>query len=91
MLEQIAEVLVTYAEHLPLTLRQIFYRLVARYGYEKTERAYKRLGNLLNMARRARRIDMDAIRDDGLVWQRPFFSVKIGRIGLSIRRQGRVP
>ena len=32
-----------YEEHLTLTLRQVFYRLVAAYGYEKTERAYQNL------------------------------------------------
>jgi hypothetical protein len=35
------------------------------YEYEKTEQAYKRLGEILNTARRARLIDMDMIRDDG--------------------------
>ena len=57
--------LAEYAEQLPLTLRQIFYRMVGAYGYEKTEQAYERLGETLNKARRARVIGMDAIRDDG--------------------------
>jgi hypothetical protein len=52
---------------LPLALRQIFYRLVGAYFYEKTQRAYERLGEALNKARRARLIDMDVIRDDGFV------------------------
>jgi hypothetical protein len=71
LLEQVDEVLATYATQLPLTLRQIFYRLVARYAYERTERSYKRLGELLNSARRARRIPMSHIRDDGFVRRAP--------------------
>ena len=31
------------ADHLSLTIRQIFYRLVGAHGYEKTEQAYDRL------------------------------------------------
>jgi hypothetical protein len=65
LLEQVRRVLLEYAEYLPLTLRQIFYRLVGAHGYEKTERAYDRLGEHLNRARRARLISMDDIRDDG--------------------------
>src|SRR5262245_5088760 len=65
LLDQGRSVLTEYAEHLPLTLRQIFYRLVGAHGYEKTENAYERLGEHLNRARRARLIGMDSIRDDG--------------------------
>jgi hypothetical protein len=65
LIEKTRAVLADYAAQLPLTIRQIFYRLVGADGYEKTEQAYKRLGELLNKARRARLIDMDAIRDDG--------------------------
>jgi hypothetical protein len=64
-------VLDEYSAHLPLTLRQIFYRLVARFEYEKTELAYKRLGDLLVHARRGKVIAMDAIRDDGFVYRAP--------------------
>ena len=55
-----------YEDYLPLTVRQIFYRLVGAYGFEKTERAYERLGNHLVRARRAQIIRFDAIRDDGV-------------------------
>jgi hypothetical protein len=58
-------VLAEYVDHLPLTLRQIFYRLVGAHGYEKTEPAYERLCEHLNRARRSKRIPMDVIRDDG--------------------------
>lgn len=51
---------------LPLTLRQIFYMMVSQHDYDKTEKAYKRLCETMNKARRAQMIDMDSIRDDGL-------------------------
>jgi hypothetical protein len=65
LIEQSNAVLDDYAERVSLTVRQIFYRLVGAYRYEKTEQAYKRLVELLNKARRTRLIDMDVIRDDG--------------------------
>jgi hypothetical protein len=65
LLAQVDLVLTEYVDHLPLTLRQIFYRLVGAHGYEKTELAYDRLCEHLNRARRARLIPMDVIRDDG--------------------------
>lgn len=67
LLDQVQQVLATYSNLLPLTGRQIFYRLVATTGYDKTEPAYKRLLELLNRARRARIIEMAAIRDDGVI------------------------
>jgi hypothetical protein len=65
LLEQVRAVLGEYENYLPLTIRQIFYRLVGAHDYEKTERAYDRLCEHLNRARRARIISMDVIRDDG--------------------------
>lgn len=47
----------------PLTLRQIHYQFVARDWYENTQQNYKRLGNVLDAARKAGRIDWDAIDD----------------------------
>ena len=67
LLGQVEEILAEYADHLPLSVRQIFYRLVGRFDYEKTENAYERLSDKLVRARRARLIDFDAIRDDGVV------------------------
>jgi hypothetical protein len=64
LLDQVRGVLDEYEDYLPLTIRQIFYRLVGAHEYEKTERAYARLCEHLNRARRARLISMDAIRDD---------------------------
>src|SRR5262252_4762273 len=63
LLDQVRGVLDEYEDYLPLTIRQIFYRLVGAYEYEKTEQAYNRLCEHLNRARRARLIDMRAIRD----------------------------
>lgn len=67
LLEQVNEILEEYAAYLPLTVRQIFYRLVGAYEFEKTEKAYNRLGEHLVRARRARLIPFNYIRDDGVV------------------------
>lgn len=67
LMGQVADVLEAYREHLPLTVRQVFYRLVAEVGYDKTERAYARLADHLVRARRARVVAFEAIRDDGVV------------------------
>ena len=69
LLDQVRGVLDEYVDHLPLTIRQIFYyRLVGAYEYEKSDRAYQRLIEHLNRARRSRNrahnIPMDVIRDD---------------------------
>jgi hypothetical protein len=66
LLDAVLEELTEYAEQLPLTIRQIFYRLVGRDLIDKTEAGYGRLVELCNRARRARVIDMEAIRDDGV-------------------------
>jgi hypothetical protein len=66
-LDDVLNVLAVYANQLPLSLRQVFYVLVGRHGYDKTEQAYSRLGELINRARRAGYISWDAIRDDGTV------------------------
>lgn len=63
--DRVHEILADYLQ--ALTIRQIFYRLVGKYAFEKTERSYKRLGEHLNRARRAGLIPWDAIRDDGNV------------------------
>ncbi len=71
LIEQIHGVLDEYAVYLPLTLRQIFYRLVSNGALGKTERDYARLCELANRARRAQLIPFDAIRDDGLTRREP--------------------
>jgi hypothetical protein len=62
----VREVLAEYEGQLPLTLRQVFYRLVASRGYDKTEQAYGRLGETLNRARRAGLVPFEHVRDDGV-------------------------
>jgi hypothetical protein len=71
LLDQVRAVILEYDDYLPLTLRQVFYRLVGAHSYDKTERAYERLGECLVRARRSRIIPMDAIRDDGGTVIRP--------------------
>jgi len=66
LMYQVRQILEEYRDHLPLTARQIFYRLVAAYGYPKTENAAKNLGDHLTRARRAEMIPFDYIRDDGI-------------------------
>lgn len=65
VVSQALDVIDEYRDHLPLTVRQIFYRLVGSRGYDKTEKAYKRLGEYLVRARRAGIVPFHAIRDDG--------------------------
>lgn len=60
------EVLAQYRDYWPLSVRQIFYRLVADYDYEKTESGYNRLTGYLSRARRAGLLEWKAIRDGGL-------------------------
>jgi hypothetical protein len=65
LVRDVQAVLADFSEHLPLTIRQIFYRLVATRGFDKTEGAYSRLCETVNRARRAGLIHFAAIRDDG--------------------------
>jgi hypothetical protein len=46
-----------------LTLRQIYYQLVARGSIPNTERSYKNIGSLVNSGRLAGMIDWDAVVD----------------------------
>jgi len=64
-------ILEEYQAHLPLTIRQVFYRLVGVYGYPKDENAYERLCNALNRARRAGYIRFEDLRDDGISVMQP--------------------
>lgn len=65
LVAQVQGVLDEYSAHLPLTVRQVFYRLVGTQGFDKTERAYARLCETVNRARRARLLPFAAFRDDG--------------------------
>lgn len=77
LLDQVAAVLEEYAAYLPLTIRQVFYRLVGAHGYPKDDRAYGRLCEMMVRARRAELIPFDAIRDDGVseYWPAGFHGV----------------
>ncbi|OYW52883.1 MAG: hypothetical protein B7Y80_19350 [Hyphomicrobium sp. 32-62-53] len=65
LVASVREVLQEYRQHLLLTVRQVFYRLVGTQDYAKTETAYGRLCETVNRARRAGLIDFGDIRDDG--------------------------
>jgi hypothetical protein len=65
VLDQVNDVLHEFSAYLPMTARQVFYRLVGAHDFDKTERAYKRLLEYLNRARRAGMVSWSAIRDDG--------------------------
>lgn len=65
VVEQVVAVLEEYRGQLPVTGRQIFYRLVAEHGLEKSEQAYERIGRVLTMGRRSGLIPWASIRDDG--------------------------
>ncbi len=66
VLQQVGRVLEEYRDYLPMTNRQIFYRLVGAFGYPKTERGYANLCEYLSRARRAGVIPFEHIRDDGI-------------------------
>lgn len=71
LLARVDFVLAEYERYLPLTVRQIFYRLVGAYRYDKTDNAYGRLCEHLNRARRAERIPFSTIRDGGTTLAEP--------------------
>lgn len=48
-----------------LSVRQLYYQLVARGKVENTERSYKRVASIINDARLAGMLDWDAIEDRG--------------------------
>ena len=65
LVQQVRKVLTLFRAYLPVTIRQVFYRLVSTVGYPKDEKSYSRLCDILNRARRAGLIDWDDFRDDG--------------------------
>lgn len=65
ILGKVLEIIDREAAYLPLTNRQVFYRMVALFGYKKTENAYASLCEKINRGRRVGLIPWDAIRDDG--------------------------
>jgi hypothetical protein len=71
VLDQALAIINEYVAQWPLTLRQVFYALVGRAAYDKTEKAYKNLGEHLNRARRCGLLSFDAIRDGGTTVAEP--------------------
>ena len=67
LLKDAIAVLDEYRDYLPLTGRQIFYRLAnTKPEYPKTQRFSDRLNHHLGNARRGRMIPFSSIRDDGV-------------------------
>jgi len=66
LLDQVQHVFDTYRDELPLTGRQVFYRLVGTVDYPKDENAYGRLMEHLGNFRRAGIVSFEYIRDDGV-------------------------
>jgi hypothetical protein len=67
MLGQVQHILTEYADHLPLTCRQIYYRMIGEFQHPKGKPFERALYDLLVNARRARRIPFEHIRDDGIM------------------------
>jgi hypothetical protein len=71
LLNQIEQILERYAaDGYDLSLRQLYYQLVAANIIQNSERSYKNIGNLVSDARLAGLIDWDIIKDRGreMVW-----------------------
>ena len=66
-LDRVLTVLYDDGDYWPLTARQLFYRLVGLFNYDKSEAGYKRLLDVLNRGRRSGLVPWEAIRDDGAV------------------------
>ena len=64
LIERVNRVIADYNEQgYSLTLRQVYYQMVARDIIQNNERSYKNLGSLISDARLAGMIDWDAIED----------------------------
>ncbi|MCZ7430092.1 hypothetical protein [Streptomyces sp. WMMC1477] len=71
LLAAVDAVLDRYAAQLPLTIRQIWYSLISDGVLVKQERTYKRLVDILGMARRSGRVQWETIRDDTAISAEP--------------------
>lgn len=66
MIDTINQILDEYkAQGFRLSLRQLYYQLVARAYVENTVNSYKRVGNIVSDARQAGLVDWDMIEDRG--------------------------
>lgn len=77
VLDQVQKVLAEYHAYLPMTNRQVYYRLIGAYSFPKTDAAYERLCDYLNRARRAGMVPWEAIRDDGGTHIEPGFYTEL--------------
>jgi hypothetical protein len=66
IVQDIEAVLLEYEEYLPLSIRQIFYRLVGNKGYPKDEGFYDKVKSYIKRGRHSGRIPWSSIRDDGV-------------------------
>lgn len=75
-----------------LSLRQLYYQLVARDYIENTVQSYKRVGNIISDARNAGLVDWNAIEDRGRVpylpseWENPAEIVRAAANGFRVNR-----
>jgi hypothetical protein len=67
LLGQVTNILDEYADYLPLTVRQVYYRMIAAFKHEKGDTFKNALYDLLVNARRATDIPFWKIRDDGIM------------------------
>src|SRR5690242_17905718 len=71
LVDSVQSLLLQYAEYWPITIRQIFYRLVCTTGYPNTERAYRHLREKLHRVRVAGMLPHNAVRDDDVAIVEP--------------------
>jgi hypothetical protein len=64
---RVKQIIEEYADQLPLTVRQIYYRMIAQWHYPKGKEFESSLYGMLDNARRAREIAFADIRDDGIM------------------------
>jgi len=88
MLGQAQQILKEYSNHLPLTCRQIYYRMIASYGHPKGKKFQGSLYDMLKGARRAGAIPFASIRDDGIAGRSLSSSVRQMRRRFSERPPG---
>ncbi len=76
MLGRVKCILDEYAEYLPLTVRQIYYRMIAAFKYEKGDTFKDALYAMMVLARRAEEIPFWKIRDDGIQGGGAWYSLR---------------
>jgi hypothetical protein len=98
LIEKINSILVTYeSQGYRLSLRQLYYQLVAANVVENTERSYKNIGNLVSDARLAGLVDWEMIEDRGRVrvgvshWDSPADIVRSAAQSFAIDKWARQP